>query len=51
MKKHEWIKKGFFDNGQYIVREVKCPKCGHCETYIGVTPEKCYVCDERRDGL
>ena len=51
MKKIELIKKGFFDNGQYIVREVKCPVCGHCETYIGVTPEKCYVCDERRDGL
>lgn len=51
MKKHEWIRKGFFDNGQYIVHEVKCPKCGHCETYIGVTPEKCYVCNERRDGL
>lgn len=51
MNNDKWIKKRKYDNGQYIVREVKCPKCGHCETFIGVAPEKCYVCDERRDGL
>lgn len=48
---NEWIKVRDFDNGQYIVHEVRCPKCGHKETYIGTIPEKCYVCDERRDGL
>lgn len=51
MNKTKWELKRTFDNGYYKVREVRCPKCGHCETFIGVTPEKCYVCDERRDGL
>lgn len=51
MNKTKWELKRTFDNGYYKVREVRCPKCGHCETFIGVVPEKCYVCDERRDGL
>lgn len=51
MNKTKWELKRTFDNGYYKVREVKCPKCGHCETFIGVAPEKCYVCGERRDGL
>ena len=51
MNKMKWELKRTFDNGYYKVREVRCPKCGHCETFIGVAPEKCYVCDERRDGL
>lgn len=51
MNKTKWELKRTFDNGCYKVREVRCPKCGHCETFIGVAPEKCYVCDERRDGL
>jgi hypothetical protein len=51
MSNTKWELKRKFDNGYYKVREVRCPKCGHCETFIGVVPEKCYVCDERRDGL
>lgn len=51
MNKTKWELKRTFDNGYYKVREVRCPKCGHCETFIDVAPEKCYVCDERRDGL
>lgn len=51
MNKTKWELKRTFDNGYYKVREVRCPKCGHCETFIGVAPEKCYVCEERRDGL
>lgn len=51
MNKTKWELKRTFDNGYYKVREVRCPKCGHCETFIGVALEKCYVCDERRDGL
>jgi uncharacterized protein (DUF983 family) len=51
MNKTKWELKRTFDNGYYKVREVRCPKCGHCETFIGVVSEKCYVCDERRDGL
>lgn len=51
MNKTKWELKRTYDNGYYKVREVRCPKCGHCETFIDVAPEKCYVCDERRDGL
>lgn len=36
-------------NSKIIVREVKCPKCGHCETFSGNNaPEQCYICEERR---
>ena len=44
----KWLRLSRFDNGQYIVKEVRCPKCKHTETFIGVTPEYCYVCEERR---
>ena len=44
----KWEKVKSFDNGQYIVKEIRCPKCHHRETYIGTAPEKCIICDERR---
>lgn len=43
-----WIRVRFFDNGQYRVHEIQCPKCRHKETYIGWMPDRCYICDERR---
>lgn len=44
----KWIKMPSFFNNQYWVHQVRCPKCKHTETYIGMPPENCYVCDERR---
>lgn len=43
-----WERIKYFDNGQYIVREVRCPICHHKETFIGTAPEKCIICNERR---
>lgn len=31
------------------IYEVRCPRCGHCETFSGMNaPGMCYVCEEKR---
>jgi hypothetical protein len=37
-------------NSKIVVREVKCPKCGHCETFTGgIAPDRCFICEEPRN--
>ena len=50
MEEIKWIRLPNFCNGQYIVHEVKCPKCKCHFTYIGVTPDRCDICEERRES-
>ena len=47
MKK--WINIPSFMNADFLgIHEIKCPVCGHRETYIGKNnaPSRCYICDE-----
>ena len=43
-----WERLNSFYNGQYVVKEVRCPICHHKETFIGTAPEYCFICNERR---
>lgn len=43
-----WIKMADYFNGRNVVHQIRCPKCKHTETYIGIAPDECYVCEERR---
>lgn len=50
--KNKWIHIGDTQYSHLVVHEVKCPVCGHRETYTNDGwPNRCLLCETEMEGV